>query len=209
MELGNILPDWTGGFNLNVSYKNFTLSSLIDFQKGGLFYSISKMFGAYSGLTDETVGNNLKGNPIRDPLTDANGNAVAAIGIPLASAGSNSGGIYVKAHDANGNEVEYLVDPLYHFGNLFYIKENWLFDASYVKLKNVTLTYNLPTSMLSNLPVKRASVALDLQNPLLLYAATSGVDPSAIQNGTAGFSFWEGGVLPGTRSVGFNVNLSF
>lgn len=207
MDLGNILPDWTGGFSANVSYRNLSLSASLDFQKGGKFYSVSKMFNAYSGLGDMTVGNNELGNPLRDPVLDSSGNEVSYV--KLGEAASNSGGVVVRGVDANGNPVEYLREAVGYFGNLFYIKEAWIFDASYVKLREVKLTYNLPPSMLSNLPVKRASVAIDMQNPLLLYASTKGVDPSAIQNGTAGFSFWEGGVLPGTRAIGFNINLSF
>ncbi|HKL19261.1 MAG TPA: hypothetical protein VJ905_09850, partial [Halalkalibaculum sp.] len=88
-------------------------------------------------------------------------------------------------------------------------KEEWMFDASYLKLREVKLTYNIPASALANLPITRASVALDIQNALLLYTSVEGIDPSAIQNNANGFAFWEGGGLPATRSVGFNINLSF
>jgi hypothetical protein len=207
VELGNILPDFTGGFNLDMNYKNFSLSAFLDFQKGGQFYSISKMFNAYSGLGKETVGNNNLGNPIRNPVFNKSGQEVAAV--RLEDAAPNSGGVLVQGVDANGNPVSYLTDAVSHFGNLFYIKEAWLFDASYIKLREVKFTWNIPNNMLDKTPVKRAALSIDLSNPLLLYASTSGVDPSIIQNGTAGFSFWEGGGLPGTRSIGFNINLGF
>lgn len=207
-ELGSILPDWTGGFRADVNYKNFTLGAFIDFQKGGQFYSLTKMFNAYSGLGTQTVGNNTLGNPLRDPVADQSGNTGLAT-VRLEDAAANSGGVLVSGVDENGSSVQYLTEAQNYFGNMFFNKEAWLFDASYVKLREVKLTYNIPAKTLESLPIKRASVAVDMQNPLLIYASTSGVDPSAIQNGANGFSFWEGGGLPGVRSIGFNVNLSF
>ncbi|MEX0647637.1 MAG: SusC/RagA family TonB-linked outer membrane protein [Balneolaceae bacterium] len=206
-DLGNILPDWTGGFNLGIDYKNFALGTFIEFQKGGKFYSVTKMFNAYSGLGENTVGNNTLGNPVRDPVIDSDG--VEGSTVALSDAGAASGGVLVEGVDENGNEVAYLREAsLYHLYQ-FFNKEAWMEDASYIKLREVKLTYNIPVSYLETLPISRASVALDLQNPLLLWSNTDGVDPSAIQNNANGFGFWEGGSLPGTRSVGFNINLSF
>jgi hypothetical protein len=92
---------------------------------------------------------------------------------------------------------------------MFSNKEAWLYDASFIKLREVNLTYAIPSSLIESLPISRASVGVEIRNALLLYSSVSGVDPSAIQNGATGFSFWEGGGLPGTRSVGFNVNVTF
>ncbi|MEX0647635.1 MAG: SusC/RagA family TonB-linked outer membrane protein [Balneolaceae bacterium] len=206
-ELGSILPDWTGGFNLGINYRNFNLGTFFEFQKGGQFYSITKMFGTYSGLGSNTVGSNTLGNPVRNPVLDSGGNQVSTVS--LSDADPASGGALVEGVDEDGNEVAYLRAAELHFFEQFYNKERWLFDASYVKLREVKLTYNIPADILENLPVQRASVALDMQNALLIYSSTSGVDPSAIQNNAAGFGFWEGGGLPGTRSIGFNINLGF
>lgn len=206
-DLGNILPDWTGGFRADINYKNFSLGTFFEFQKGGQFYSITKMFNAYSGLSKETVGNNTLGNPLRDPVVDSDGNEVSFVN--LNNAGANSGGVLVDGVDPNGNDVAYLYQADLHYPFMFLIKEEWIFDASYIKLREVKLTYNLPARMLESLPIKRASVALDIQNALLLYSSVDGIDPSVIQNNANGFAFWEGGGLPPTRTVGFNINLSF
>ena len=206
-DLGNILPDWNGGFNLDVNYKNFSLGAFVEFQKGGQFYSISRMFGAYSGLVEETVGNNALGNPQRDPVLDSGGNEV--VSVALDQAANNSGGKTLRGVDQNGNEVAYLVNAPTYWLNMFYNKEEWLEDASYVKLRELKLTYDLSASTLEKLPINRASVSLVAMNPLLIYSSVDGVDPSAIQNNANGFGFWEGGTLPGTRSFGFNVNIGF
>ena len=213
-EFGHILPDWTGGFRTDVSYKNFNFGAFLDFQKGGQFYSISKMFNAYSGLGAETVGNNSLGNPLRDPLVDANGSTTDADGddyvsLPVSGAGSNSGGVLVSGVDENGNPVEYLYDAVSYYANMFSLKENWIYDASYIKLREVSVTYNFPKTMLSDLPIQRASLSFNVKNALLLYSSVDGIDPTTVQNGATGFSFWEGGGLPATRSFGFNVNIGF
>ncbi|MGM0588255.1 MAG: SusC/RagA family TonB-linked outer membrane protein [Bacteroidota bacterium] len=206
-ELGNLLPDWTGGTRLDISYKNFDFGAFFEFQKGGQFYSVSKMFNAYSGLGEKTVGDNVLGNPLRDPISGSGG--VPGYYVPLENADPNSGGVLVEGVDDNGNEVKHLYDAATHFIYQFYNKENWIYDASYIKLREVKLSYNLPQEWLANLPVQRASVGAFAKNVALLYASTGGVDPSSIQNGTTGFSFWEGAGLPPTRSIGFNVNLKF
>lgn len=206
-DIGNILPDYTGGFRTDIRYQNFSLGTFFEFQKGGKFYSITKMFGAYSGMTKQTTTNNVLGNSQRDPVRNAQGQIVGFV--QLQNAAPNSGGVYVSGVNEQGQPVEYLTDAPTFWGDYFLNKEAWVFDASYIKLREVKLTYNLPSSALTRTPLKRASVSLDMYNVWLIYASTSGVDPSIIQNGTAGFSFWEGGGLPGTRSVGFNINVGF
>lgn len=206
-NLGNILPDWNGGFSFSVGYRNFALSGSIDFQKGGKFYSLSQMFGTYSGLTSNTVGDNVLGNPLRDPVTDADGNEFDFI--PLSQAGSNSGGVLIEGVDEDGNEVAYLREASAWGVDQFFNKEAWLKDASYIKFRELRVTYNLPVSLLQRTPLSQASVALDVKNPLLLYSSVDGIDPSIIQNNANGFGFWEGGGLPGTRAIGFNINLIF
>jgi TonB-linked SusC/RagA family outer membrane protein len=206
-EFGSISPDWTGGFIADVNYKNFALSAAIDFQSGGLFHSISRQFTNYSGLGRETVGNNSLGNPIRDPIVDKDGNPLNTVLIQ--NAGSKSGGINVKGVDSDGNPVEYLTEQHTHFLQEFFIKEANIFDASYIKLREVKISYHFPSKVLSSTPIKKLALSVDFINPLLLYSTKSGIDPSNIQNGINGFSFWEGGATPNTRGVGFNVNLGF
>ncbi|REL29117.1 SusC/RagA family TonB-linked outer membrane protein [Rhodohalobacter sp. SW132] len=206
-DLGNILPDWTGGFRMDVNYRNFSLGTFFDYQKGGQFYSLTKMFNAYSGLGAETVGNNTLGNPLRNPVVNSAGEAVAFV--PLNDAASNSGGVLVEGVNPDGNEVAYLYQASLHYPYMFNIKEEWIYDASYLKLREIKLTYNLPSEFLANLPLQRASVSLDIQNAFLLYSSVDGIDPSIIQNNANGFAFWEGGGLPPTRTIGFNINLSF
>lgn len=207
VDHGAILPDWNGGFRLDMSYQNFTLGAFLEFQKGGQFYSITKMFNNYAGLGAETVGNNVLGNPMRDPVVDQNGDSQTAV--PLDQAGENSGGILVEGVDQDGNQVEYLSQPIDYFYTEFLNNERYIYDASYAKLRSVSLSYSVPTDVLETLPIARASLTVHAQNPWLIYSSVDDIDPSIIQEGGTGFGWWEGGTVPGTRSLGFSVNLGF
>ncbi len=214
VDQGSILPDWNGGFRLDVTYKNFSFGGFIEFQKGGQFYSVSKMFNNYAGLGAATVGTNVLGNPIRNPVVDESGDApVNSDGdeipaIPLSQAGSNSGGMLIDGVDENGNQVEYLTSPGDFYLTEYLNETAYVYDASYIKLKSLRLQYTVPTDFVQSLPVRQASISVHAQNPLLLYSTLEDIDPSVIQEAGTDFGgWWEGGSVPGTRSVGFTVNL--
>ena len=62
---------WASGISL--PGKDLDLSFLIDIRKGGYFYSLTHMWGMYSGMLEETAAVNDKGNEIRDPVADGGG----------------------------------------------------------------------------------------------------------------------------------------
>jgi len=208
-DLGSILPDFTGGLRNTFSYKNFDLSAFIDYQIGGQFFSITKMFNAYSGLGAETVGNNALGNPLRDPLTDASGNPTGGNTILASEAGANSGGVLVEGVDANGDAVSYYTEAQTYYSGLFGRNENWLYDATYIKLREVRFGYTLPTSLVNRVGFTSINVAAVGKNLWLIHTNVDGIDPSEIGEGAGGFNVAEGGVLPGVRSLGFNIKLGF
>ena len=212
-DLGSILPDFTGGLRNTFSFGSFDASAFIDYQIGGQFFSITKMFNAYSGLGIETVANNDLGNNLRDPLLDASGNVIVdGDGDPVSSApaeqvGPNSGGVRVEGVDANGNPVAYYTSGITYYGGLFGLNENWLYDATYIKLREVRIGYSLPSDLVSRIGLTSANVAVVGRNLWLIHTNVEGIDPSEIGEGAGGFNVAEGGVLPGVRSLGFNIKL--
>ncbi len=187
LDLGTILPKYTGGFSSTLTYKNFFASFVIDFQKGGLFISTTKMFNSYSGLAAETAGLNDKGKPKRDPV--ANGGGVLLSGLNVNTLKEND--VYVETQG------------LYE-GALFSVWENWLYDASYIKLRELSIGMQLPKSLFGKTGIQGGSVSLAGQNLWLLYSKVKGIDPSELEQ-----SWLEGGQLPGTRSMGINLKLNF
>jgi TonB-linked SusC/RagA family outer membrane protein len=196
--LGHIQPNWTGGIQNSFSYKGFNLGFLIDMKMGGSLYSTTDMFGKYSGLLAETAEGTIredgKALPGMKAKVDAAGNLVLENGVPVSSGVTND-----KKIDAT----------LYFQDNGGYaIHTLGIFDASYVKLREVRFGYNLPTRWLSKIRVKGASVAIVGRNLAILHRNTPHIDPDqAINSGN--IQGIEGAQLPSTRTIGFNVNFQF
>lgn len=219
-KIGNIQPDFTGGMINNLYYKNFSLNFSIDFQKGGDFYSVTRMFTASSGISDQTVGNNNLGNRIRDGLVDNDGNTpLDSNGDPRtyisgANAGANTGGVYVEGVDSEtGEQVSYYVDAQTHFGSLYGVAEEWLYDASYVKLRQMKLGYTFPKSMIGDLPFDEIYLGAYANNLWLIYSDVDGIDPSELESyqddSDLDLRWQEGGQSPSQRTFGFNLRFSF
>jgi len=214
-NLGSILPDYTGGVLNTLNFKGFTLRAMVDFQAGGQFFSTTRMFNAYSGLGIETVGNNALGNPLRNPIVDAGGNVIVdADGAPVSSAplsevGPASGGILVEGVSATGEELSVVVDPVTYYGGLFGFHEKWMYDASFVKLREVSIGYTIPKKALGNLPVESLNFSIIGRNLWLIHSNVDGFDPSEILPGSNNIAFEERGGLPGIRSVGARLTVAF
>ena len=189
--LGSILPDFTGGIINSVSlYDMVTISAAIDFQKGGKFFSLSEMWGQYTGIFEESAINNDKGNPIRDAVADGGGVHVVGVledGTPYDN--------YIEGYDYSTQfNANVIASPFIH-------------NATYVKLRDVSASFNIPKKWLKSTGLGSASVGFVARNLLLLYVAKDNVhgwDPSEMSQ-----SWGENAQLPGTRSFGFNVKLTF
>lgn len=190
-NLGSSLPNFTGGFRNAFSFMGFSLGMFIEFQGGGQFHSITKMYNAYSGLAAETAGLNDKGNPVRDPVAEGGGLLVEGV-----------------LEDGTPHSVYTDIKDLYK-GNLFAFHERWIYDASYVKLRELSIGYSIPKKLLNPLPFKSLSFALFGKNIWMMHSNVDGIDPSQITPGTNGFVFQENGILPSLRSFGFQLNVGF
>ena len=184
--LGSVLPTFKGGFLNTFTYQNLSLRVNTDFIVGGKFFSTTRMFNAYSGLAAETAGLNELGKPKRDPVADG-------------------GGILLDAVTADGKPNTKRVDTQELYEDKFFgLNDQWIYDQTYIKLREVALGYNLPKAFLSRLKVKSANISFIVRNPLLIYSAVgSGLDISESE------TYWtEGGQLPPVRSFGVNLKLS-
>ncbi len=186
--LGTVLPKFTGGFMNTLRYKNWDLTAFLEFQVGGKFYSVTKMFNAYAGLAEETAGLNDKGSPLRDPIEDG-------------------GGVRVDGALEDGTPTTVYVDAYDHFSGMFGNHERWIYDATYFKLRELRLGCSLPSGMLTRTPFHTANIGIIARNLWLIHTNVDGLDPSEFGSGTNGFAYFESGQLPGVRSIGFNIRL--
>ncbi len=208
--LGNVQPDWNAGFGNTISFKGFTLNLLIDMQMGGSIFSLDQWYGMGTGLYEETVYNNELGNPVRSPIVENEDGTYA----------SNSGGMILDGvvgidNDGDGEYDSYETNIQRTPGETFRVwgwsrnpNAGFIYDATYVKLRELSLTYSLPQSMFSKTFISGASVGIVGSNLWILYKDLPHADPEASQ-GAGNIQGWQSGVMPTTRNIGFNINLTF
>ena len=192
--LGNVNPDWNGGIHNTFSYKNLSLSFLIDVQQGGDIFSLDMYYGMSSGLYPETAGLNDLGLPVRNSI--ANGGGYIYKGVNVAN------GVYTP------NTKRISATTYSGFGYAALPNKAFIYDASYVKLREVSLTYNLPTVWLNKTFVKGVSLSAVGSNLWIIHKNLPYADPeSGLAAGNAqGYSI---GSLPSTRDFGFNIKINF
>lgn len=157
--LGSVTPKVSGGLVSGITYKDFFLNFSMDFQKGGKFVSLTNMINAGSGLGAETVGLNSRGVNKRLPV--AQGGGVLLSGINENTSKANT--VYVDAKDMYES----------YLGNVW---EYWTYDASYIKLREVSIGYSIPKKMFKKLPFQKASFSLIGQNLWLMYSKVKGLN---------------------------------
>ncbi|HMK03205.1 MAG TPA: SusC/RagA family TonB-linked outer membrane protein [Ferruginibacter sp.] len=186
---GNILPKYTGGIQNSFEFHNFTLNANIDYQVGGTYVSLSESFGSSSGLTARTAAINDRGFSVRDAVADG-------------------GGIHVIGVDNSGKPVDRYVEAREYY-NTMYARdqyEEFIYDLSFVKLRELSIGYNIPVTKIGNFGkyFTRANFSVVAINPVLIWSKSPDFDASEISD-LAG----EKGGLPGTRGIGFNLKLGF
>ncbi|QHT69301.1 SusC/RagA family TonB-linked outer membrane protein [Rhodocytophaga rosea] len=184
--LGNYTPDWVGGINNSFSFKGINLGFLIDIKKGGDLYSMTSTWGRYAGVLEETV-KGREGGIV--------GDGVKNIGI-ADSPEYVPNDVAVTAENYNKAAFD---------NNL---AEGSVFDASFVKLREVKLGYTIPNKLFGRVPFRDVSLSVVGRNLWLISTNVPHVDPeTAFSNSNVqGLEF---GQLPSARSVGFNVNFKF
>src|SRR5664280_61187 len=188
---GNVLPKFTGGLQNSFKiFKDFIVTANIDYQVGGKFFSLSDMWGTYSGLTAKTSGLNDKGNPIRDAVADG-------------------GGVHVTGVDqTTRTDVDYYVECAKYWQSMYDVNyfDYFVHDLTFVKLRELSIGYNVPVAKLGGLSkyVQGLTVSVIAQNPWLIYSKTKDFDPSEISRAGG-----EEGQFPGVRSFGANVKVNF
>jgi hypothetical protein len=92
------------------------------------------------------------------------------------------------------------------FGNS--IVAGSVFDASYVKLRQVSLGYTLPASLLTKTPFKKVTFSIVGRNLALLYSKAPHIDPETGFSNSNAVLGLEHAQIPSTRSLGFNLNFT-
>jgi TonB-linked SusC/RagA family outer membrane protein len=199
--LGSVQPDFNLGFNNRFTYKNWALSFLIDWQQGGSVFSLDQYYGLATGLYAETDFINDLGNPVRNSLDEGGGLVLDGVYAP---------GTVIDGVDVSGqtNTTRVHGDDYRVFGYSRNPNSAFVYDATYVKLREVVLTYSLPAKTLEDSFFNGISFSLVGSNLWILYKDLPHADPEASQT-SGNVQGWQSGVMPTTRNLGLTVNLQF
>ncbi|MCX2742754.1 SusC/RagA family TonB-linked outer membrane protein [Mangrovivirga sp. M17] len=192
--IGDPNPDWTMGINNTFSYKALALSFLIDIQKGGDIYSLDMHYGRGTGLYPETAGLNDRGNPIRTPVADGGGflyEGVTEAGEPNTTYGealAYNGAFYWGNDDYNPNIMT-------------------VYDAGFVRLRELSLSYTFPKSMFDNV-LQRLSLSFVGRNLWIIDKDLPYADPESGLGAGVSQGFITG-AYPTVKTFGFKVDATF
>ena len=200
-KIGNAAPKLTGGVGNIFRYKNFRLSTLIDFKLGGDIYSVDHAVAQGSGLSLETAAARKDGAGL--PYTFPDGSS------------SNVGMIMDGYNIDDGRANDRVISPTNYYGityagwsHLNRARSLSVFENSWVKLRELSLTYNLPKDFLKRTNmIQDLSISLVGRNLFYIYTTLpQKLNPEGI-NGTGNGQGLQWSAFPSIRSIGFNIKI--
>lgn len=187
--IGNVNPDWIGGVLNSFRYKNFNLSFLVDVRKGSDLFSLDMYYGTQAGVLRETTGNNDLGNPKRNTL-------------------AQGGGVILDGVTADGHPNATRI--AYANNTVLLPQSEFVYDASYVKLREANITYTIPAKLLSGVKkyIKGIDVSLIGRNLWLIHKNVPYADPEETLS-AGNVQGNQSGAYPTSRTIGVNLKVKF
>ena len=189
--IGDTNPDWLMGITNTLNYKAWSLSFLIDVQQGGSVFSLDQYYGQATGLYVDTDYINDLGNPVRNSI-------------------DNGGGFINPGvlEDGTPNTKRVDASEFGQFGYAAYPQSEFVYDASYVKLRQASISYTMPSKFLDNSFMTGLQFTLTGSNLWIIDKNVPYADPeSGLSSGNS--QGYITGSLPTTQDYGFNIKAQF
>ncbi|WP_037316789.1 SusC/RagA family TonB-linked outer membrane protein [Salegentibacter sp. Hel_I_6] len=185
-NLGDIFPDFIMGLTSTWRYKGFALTTTFDYRNGGKMFSNTVGQLRRDGLAAETAANGRA--DIVDTQAFRLNESGEAVPNDIAASPQNYWAAYSSASVVEGN----------------------VFDATFIKWRELSLTYTLPSSYLDNIFLEGLRIGVQARNLAIFNSEVPHVDPEASLGGAgSNLQGIERGGVPSPRSIGFNVNMNF
>ncbi|PWJ43813.1 SusC/RagA family TonB-linked outer membrane protein [Sediminitomix flava] len=199
VTIGNSVPKWILGINNSFRYKQFSLNVAIDGKFGYDMFSYTNLVGNQRG----TLATSVDG---RDGWYESE--ALRAQANVPSNSWTPTGGMKVTGVNQEGQAVEAYVDPQLYYDRLSNITEAYVYDASYLRLQQVSLGYTFPNKMLESTPFRNVTFSAVGQNLFYLYSNVPNVSPNSTvaTNNAGGIEIF---AFPETASYGFNLKVEF
>jgi TonB-linked SusC/RagA family outer membrane protein len=206
--------NWTGGLTTTLSYKNFTLNTVLDIKQGADIFSMTNLFAVLRGSQQSTLEGRQEWIKSEEERQAAHKTLDEWI-----TMGKTQGYVpqgVVESTDGSGKTIytpnTRAVDPAAYWSRFYGdnkgIISPFLFDASYIKVREIMLTYTLPKGLLNKARIADMSLSIVSRNPFILHKKLPNVDPDSNYNNGNGQGL-EYGSLPSRRSWGVNLNFRF
>ncbi len=201
VPVGNCAPLLTGGINLKYNYKNLSVYALIDAKLGGQIYCGSYVIAMQTGQSNETLYER-EGNGL--PLYDEEGNFLGNYGVILP-------GVQVDPETGEVTENKQVVHYYYKYMPNFggwgnYLSTPGILDNTWIKMREITLSYNVPSRIIEKLKVfQNASISITGRDLFYFYKSLpDNINPEGTL-GTGNAQGLEYGSFPMTRSFIFSL----
>ncbi|WP_425885666.1 SusC/RagA family TonB-linked outer membrane protein [Parabacteroides sp. ASD2025] len=187
-KVGNQSPDWMLGLTNNFSYKGFNLSFLIDFRIGGDIYSAT--------ASNLFVRGNAAGTVVNGERQD--------FVVPNTVVQKDGGYVDNNVPVTHQNYWERIGST----GN-YGLPEVFTYDATNIRLRNITLGYTFNKNMLKKTPFQRLNLSATCNNVWMIHYNLPGIDPESVSATNTNATGFENGAAPTSRSFTFNVTVGF
>lgn len=241
VKIGNYNPDFIIGMQTGLRFKNFRLNAVLDWRQGGDFISQTYRYGESDFSTQRQLDNVINPDEISGDITqylkdnaeelvvnnttvvggptpEMGGYEITYEGLPVGSGTFNPG--VIPEYDGDGNLVRYIENLGGPETRYIPLADNYpwsftkaaMFDASFIKLREITLSYTLPSSWTERVKMDNLALSLYSRNIILWTKADIGIDPErAFQQ--EGYGFKQGieryNVTPFVLPIGIRLSANF
>lgn len=190
--LGDVTPKWMASLRSELRWKDLSFGFMLDYRHGGDFFSVTTMWGQYTGVHESTAAGNIR------------------------EAGAVFGQNCYKNYNfvkEDGSKNDVVVSPMDAFYYAYSDRQLDVVDGSFLKLRELHLTYTYPSKKLpKNSIVKGFNVSFIANNVAILWLHKSNIariDPeSGYTSGNAGVGLESGSYMP-SRSMGIKFGITF
>ena len=179
----------------------------MDFRKGGDIFSLSNLWGNYTGQFQTTVEGGIREKGV---IADGVVASLDANGLPILL---NEGNPNVKGDEtytSTGEKNKIVIDAQSHFyyNGGYIVNSADVYDGSFIKLREMNLTYTLPKTWSNKIRFTNLEVSVIARNLAILFKNIPNLDPDNALS-TSNIQGFEGGQAASTRSIGFSLNAKF
>ena len=222
VKVGNAMPKLTGGFTSSLSYKNFSLDAVIDFRIGGSVINIPYQYMMNRGSLVQSLygrGTENGGLSYYFENVDNTGKLIACdVNTAKGPNGQNvyDNGMILDGVKEDGSKNDIMIESAKYYQNVY----GWgtstvrtyapsIFDNTYVKLRELTFSYALPSSICEKFACNRLSLSVFGRNLFYFHKNMPAFDAEATDGTNWVYQAQIGGATATTRSFGFSLRASF